>query len=234
MINGSKIWTTSGHWADHMFLLARTDKNAKKQEGITFFVTPMNTPGLSVREIPNISGHSEFAQEFLENVRIPKENVVGEVNKGWTVAKSLLGFERLNSGSPRPARAALSAAEKVAKANGVWDDAEFQSKFTRVYLEIADLSTAYKRFADIMSLGDSPGPELSQLKIIVAGATQLASELLMETAGSAGASRDYEKYDGEDVSLLGMFFNHFGAMIASGTNDIQRNIIAKRVLNLPG
>lgn len=233
VINGSKIWTTSGHWADHMFLLARTDKTAKKQEGITFFVTPMNTPGLTVREIPNISGHSEFAQEFLENVRIPKENVVGEVNKGWTVAKSLLGFERLNSGSPRPARAALSAAEKVAKTNGVWDDAEFQSKYTRIYLDIADLSSAYKRFADIMSLGDSPGPELSQLKIIVAGATQLASELLMETAGSAGANANYEKYDGEDVSLLGMFFNHFGAMIASGTNDIQRNIIAKRVLNLP-
>jgi alkylation response protein AidB-like acyl-CoA dehydrogenase len=233
VINGSKIWTTSGHWADHMFLLARTDKNAKKQEGITFFVTEMKTPGLTVRPIPNISGHEEFAQEFLENVRIPKENVVGEVNKGWTVAKSLLGFERLNSGSPRPARAALMAVEKVAKATGVWDDAEFQAKYVKIHLDIADLSSAYQRFADLMSLGDNPGPELSQLKIVVASATQLASELLMETAGGAGANLGFEDIEGDAVNLTGSFFHHFGSMIASGTNDIQRNIISKRILELP-
>jgi alkylation response protein AidB-like acyl-CoA dehydrogenase len=233
VINGSKIWTSSGHWADHMFLLARTDKDAKKQEGITFFVLDMKTPGLTVRPIMNIGGHEEFAQEFLENVRVPKANVVGEVNKGWTVAKSLLGFERLNSGSPRPARAALMAVEKVAKATGAWDDAEFQAKYVRVHLDVADLSTAYQRFADLMSLGDNPGPELSQLKIVVASATQLASELLMETAGGEGANLGYADIEGDAVNLTGSFFHHFGAMIASGTNDIQRNIIAKRVLNLP-
>ena len=97
VVNGSKIWTSSGHWADHMFFLARTDKNAKKQEGITFFVLDdiRNIPGFTVRPILNIANHDEFAQEYFENVRVPKENVVGEVNKGWTVAKSLLGFERL-------------------------------------------------------------------------------------------------------------------------------------------
>jgi 3-oxochol-4-en-24-oyl-CoA dehydrogenase len=233
VINGSKIWTSSGHWADHMFLLARTNKDAKKQEGITFFVLDMKTPGLTVRPIANIGGHEEFAQEFLEDVRIPKENVVGEVDKGWTVAKSLLGFERLNSGSPRPARAALMAVEKVAKATGVWDDAEFQAKYAKIHLDIADLSSAYQRFADLMSLGDNPGPELSQLKIVVASATQLASELLMETAGGAGANLGYEDIEGDAVNLTGSFFHHFGSMIASGTNDIQRNIISKRILELP-
>ncbi len=233
VINGSKIWTSSGHWADHMFLLARTNKDAKKQEGITFFVLDMKTPGLTVRPITNIGGHEEFAQEFLENVRIPKQNVVGEVDKGWTVAKSLLGFERLNSGSPRPARAALMAVEKVAKATGVWDDAEFQAKYVKIHLDIADLSSAYQRFADLMSLGDNPGPELSQLKIVVASATQLASELLMETAGGAGANLGYEDIEGDAVNLTGLFFHHFGSMIASGTNDIQRNIISKRILELP-
>ena len=233
VINGSKIWTSSGHWADHMFLLARTNKDAKKQEGITFFVLEMKTPGLTVRPIKNIGGHEEFAQEFLENVRISKENVVGEVDKGWTVAKSLLGFERLNSGSPRPARAALMAAEKVAKATGVWDDAEFQAKYVKIHLDIADLSSAYQRFADLMSLGDNPGPELSQLKIVVASATQLASELLMETAGGAGANLGHEDIEGDAVNLTGSFFHHFGSMIASGTNDIQRNIISKRILELP-
>ena len=235
VINGSKIWTSSGHWADHMFFLARTDKSAKKQEGITFFVLDdiRNTPGFSVRPILNIANHEEFAQEYFENVRVPKENVVGEVNKGWTVAKSLLGFERLNSGSPRPARAPLMAVERVAKAARVWDDAEFQLKYVRVVLDVADLNTAYQRFADIMSLGASPGPELSQLKIWVAETTQRASELLMETAGGAGANQDFEEIEGENINLMGAFFHHFGSMIASGTNDIQRNIIAKRVLGLP-
>jgi alkylation response protein AidB-like acyl-CoA dehydrogenase len=233
VINGSKIWTSSAPSADHMFLLARTDRDAKKQEGITFFVLDMNTPGLTVRPIRNIAGHEEFAQEYFENVRIPKANVVGEVNKGWTVAKSLLGFERLNSGSPRPARAALMAVEKVAKTTGVWDDAEFQAKYVKVHLDIADLSSAYQRFADLMGLGDNPGPELSQLKIIVASATQLASELLMETAGNTGANLGYEDIEGDAVNLTGSFFHHFGSMIASGTNDIQRNIISKRVLELP-
>jgi alkylation response protein AidB-like acyl-CoA dehydrogenase len=235
VINGSKIWTSSGHWADHMFFLARTDKNAKKQEGITFFVLDdiRNTPGFSVRPILNIANHEEFAQEYFENVRVPKANVVGEVNKGWTVAKSLLGFERLNSGSPRPARAPLMAVERVAKAAGVWDDAEFQLKYVRVFLDVADLNTVYQRFADIMSLGASPGPELSQLKIWVAETTQRASELLMETAGGAGANQDFEEIEGENINLMGAFFHHFGSMIASGTNDIQRNIIAKRVLGLP-
>jgi len=235
VINGSKIWTSSGHWADHMFFLARTDKSAKKQEGITFFVLDdiRNTPGFSVRPILNIANHEEFAQEYFENVRVPKENVVGEVNKGGTVAKSLLGCERLNSGSPRPARAPLMAVERVAKAAGVWDDAEFQLKYVRVVLDVADLNTAYQRFADIMSLGASPGPELSQLKIWVAETTQRASELLMETAGGAGANQDFEEIEGENINLMGAFFHHFGSMIASGTNDIQRNIIAKRVLGLP-
>ena len=234
LVNGSKIWTSSAPSADHMFFLARTDKEAKKQEGITFFVLDMKkSPGLTVRPIRNIAGHEEFAQEYFENVRVPKENVVGEINKGWTVAKSLLGFERLNSGSPRPARAALMAVEKVAKTTGVWDDAEFQAKYVKVHLDIADLSLAYQRFADLMSLGDSPGPELSQLKIIVASATQHASELLMETAGNTGANLGYEDIEGEAVSITGAFFHHFGSMIASGTNDIQRNIISKRILDLP-
>src|SRR4029078_578646 len=103
---------------------------------------------------------------------VPKENVVGEINKGWTVAKSLLGFERLNSGSPRPARAPLIAVEQVAKAAGVWDDAEFQVKYVKVFLDIADLNTVYQRFADIMSLGASARRELATHRSCVSESAQ--------------------------------------------------------------
>lgn len=233
VINGSKIWTSSGHWADHMFLLARTDKTVKKQAGISFFILDMNTPGVSVRPIENIAGHEEFAEVFFEDVRIPKDNIVGEVNNGWTVAKSLLGFERLNSGSPRTARAALQAVEKVARANGAWEDPVFQSKYNRIHLDIADLSSAYQRFADIISLGDTPGAELSQLKIVVATVAQQAGELLIETAGEAGSLSGMQEFDGNEIDVTGPFYAHFTSKIASGTNDIQRNIIAKRVLELP-
>jgi alkylation response protein AidB-like acyl-CoA dehydrogenase len=233
VLNGSKIWTTGGHWADHMFLLARTSKEGKKQEGITFFLLDMKTSGVTVRPIENLSGHSEFAQEFFENVRVPRENIVGEVDKGWTVANSLLGFERLNSGSPRYARASLQSIEKVARATGAWSETEFQSKYVRVLLDVEDLGSAYQRFADLMSYGNSPGPELSQLKIVVAETTQRAGELLMETAGASGALQGMTRFGDEEVNLLAPFYSHFNAAIASGSNEIQRNIISKRVLNLP-
>ena len=136
---------------------------------------------------------------FFEDVRIPKDNIVGEVNNGWTVAKSLLGFERLNSGSPRTARAPRSRPwKRVARANGAWEDPVFQSKYNRIHLDIADLSSAYQRFADIISLGDTPGAELSQLKIVVATVAQQAGELLIETAGEAGSLSGMQEFDGKE------------------------------------
>jgi len=102
VINGSKIWTSMAHDATNIYVLARTDRQAKKkQEGISFFLVDMKTPGITLRTIRNIAGHEEFCQVFFDNVRTPKENLVGELHKGWTIAKGLLGFERLNIGSPR-------------------------------------------------------------------------------------------------------------------------------------
>jgi alkylation response protein AidB-like acyl-CoA dehydrogenase len=232
-INGTKIWTSLAHDATHMFLLARTDKTAKRQAGISFFLLDLKTPGVIVRPIPNIEGHSEFCQEFLENVRIPKENLVGELNKGWEVAKTLLTFERLNNGSPRRCSYSLNKLPIVARERGLWDDAEFQSKFTRMRLDVLDLGSSYKRYADILRQGKSPDPGISMLKIWQSETTLRLSELMLETASDAGYIRDEELAYGDDhVDVLGPFYAGLHTVISSGSNDIQRNVLAKRVLGL--
>ncbi len=233
VINGSKIWTSLAHDATHMFVLARTDPAAKRQEGISFFIVDLATPGIRIRPIRNIAGQEEFCEEFLDNVRIPRQNLVGELNKGWTVAKALLGFERLNNGSPRRAQYPLLKLAAIARARGVWDDPEFQSKYTRLRLDVADLGSAYQRFAAVVRQGGMPGPEASFLKVWSGESLQRLAELSVETAGEAGGLRGELDFAGEAVDVLGSFYNLFGATTASGTNDIQRNIIAKQVLGLP-
>lgn len=235
VINGTKIWTSLAHDATHMFLLARTDKNAKRQAGISFFLLDLKTPGVTIRPIPNIEGRAEFCQEFFDNVRIPKSNLVGEVNQGWTVAKTLLTFERLASGSPRRPQYPLNKLPVVARAREIWDDAEFQSKFTRLRLDVADLASAYTRYADILRQGRSPDPGISMLKIWSSETTQRLAELLVEIAGDAGYIPDEELEFGIDrIDVLGPFFVALHATISGGSNEIQRNILAKRVLGLPG
>ena len=233
VINGSKIWTSSGHHATHMFLLARTDKTAKKQEGISFLILDLKTPGVTIRPITNIAGHQEFCQVFFDNVRVPKENLVGEMNKGWTVAKSLLGFERLNNGSPRRVQGPLRAMEAVARERGIWTDKTFREKYAAIYLDIADLKSNYSRFADIVRSGKMPGPEISQLKIWAGECAQRLSELLIEISGPAGGVATKQDFADGRYNVIAPFYAMFPSQIASGSNDIQRNILSKRVLGLP-
>ncbi len=233
VINGSKIWTTLAQDATHMFLLARTDKTVKRQEGISFFIVDLKTPGVRIRPIRNIEGHEEYCEEFFDNVRIPKENLVGELNKGWEIAKTLLGFERLNHGSPRRAQYPLRKLEIVARQQGLWNDAEFQSKYIKLRLDVDDLAAAYARYADIVRSGRNPGPAISFLKIWASETFQRLCELLIEVAGDAGGLRGEIDFAGDLVDVLGPYYCVFPATIASGSNEIQRNILARQVLNLP-
>lgn len=234
VVNGSKIWTSGADLANKMFLLVRTARGKKKQEGISFLlIDDMKTPGLTVRPLEMINGVTELCQEYFENVRVPKENIVGEMNEGWSIAKSLLGFERLNSGSPRRAQGPLKTLEKVARATGVWDDAEFQSKYVRAYLDLEDLNSLYQRFCDAVGNGEQLGPDVSQTKIWAGETVQRISELLMETAGAAGAVNELQPFGDDMLQVIAPFYGLFPMMIASGSNDIQRNILSQRVLGLP-
>ncbi len=233
VINGSKIWTTLAQDATHMFLLARTDKSAKRQEGISFFLLDLKTPGVRVRPIRNIEGHEEFCEVFFDNVRIPRENLVGELNKGWTIAKTLLGFERLNHGSPRRAQYPLRKIEVVARKLGLWEDAAFQSQYVRLQLDVEDLASAYARYADIVRSGKNPGPAISFLKIWATETFQRLTAMLIEIAGDAGNLRGEIDFGGDPIDVLGPYYCVFPATIAAGSNEIQRNILARHVLGLP-
>jgi len=238
VVNGSKIWTSLAQDANFMFLLARTDPEAKRQAGISFFILDLKTPGVTIKPIVNITGEPEFCQCFFDNVRIPKENIVGGVNNGWTVAKGLLGFERLNSGSPRRPQYPLNKSREIAVARGMWESDEFRSKFTKLEMDVTDLALLYQRYSDVISKGETPGPGMSMLKIWSSESTMRLNALMMETAGASAAlaGDDVMFGEGKDAvkaNILGSFYILFPATIAAGANDIQRNILAKRALGLP-
>ena len=234
VINGSKIWTSMAHDATNIYVLARTDKQAKKkQEGISFLLVDMKTPGITLRTIRNIAGHEEFCQVFFDNVRTPKENLVGELHKGWTIAKGLLGFERLNIGSPRRPLQALEKLESLAQARGLLADPAFVERFTRLKLDLADLGSLYGRYVDKARRGEAMGPDVSMLKVWSMDTYQRLSELLMDAAGEYGAVEGEIAFGDVTIDVLSPFYNSRPGTIYGGSNEIQRNILAKYVLNLP-
>jgi len=233
VVNGQKTWTTLAQDANWIFLLVRTDKAAKKQEGISFLLAPMDSPGITVKPIVNLELHDEFCEVFLDDVRVPKENLVGERNKGWDMAKALLGFERIFLGSPRQSAYALARLRELAQRMGVWEDTEFQDRYARLRLDLEDLKALYGRFVDILRQGRPLGPDVSMLKICQSELFQRIADAMLEIAGENAAQ--LEPMEGtRELHTAGLYLQSRAASIYGGTNEIQRNIIARNVLDLPG
>ena len=233
VINGQKIWTSVAFDATHMFALVRTDKTVKKQAGISFVMIDMCQPGVTVRPIRNIAGHEELCEVFLDNVRTPVANMVGELNDGWNVAKALLGFERIWSGSPRQSMLALLRLQKLAQASGKIRDPAFADKLAQVTMDVLDSASAYERFAQIMRTGGSFGFEVSMLKIWATETCQRVTELMVEAAGDLGALLGDVDVDGEEMDILYPFLECRAFTIYGGSSQVQRNILSKNVLDLP-
>lgn len=231
VINGKKIWTSFALDATHMYVLARTDKKAKKQEGITFLMLEMRSPGVTVRGIKNIAGGTEFCEVFLENVRTARSNMVGGLNHGWTIAKSVMGFERLNSGSPKRAHFALERLEALARERGLFTDVAFAERYTRLRLDVADIKAVYAFFVDQVKRGAPLGPDLSVLKILSTEANQRITEFMLEMSGDCGVVA--WDADSGKVDSVSPFLMARARTIGAGTSEIQRNILAKQVLRLP-
>ncbi|MDA8049778.1 MAG: acyl-CoA dehydrogenase family protein [Rhodospirillales bacterium] len=233
LVNGQKIWTTLATDANWIFLLVRTDKQAKQQEGISFLLVPMDLAGITVRPIINLDLHDEFCETFFDNVRVPRENLVGEINRGWTMAKALLGFERLLLGSPKQAAHALLRLRLLAERMGVADDPLFQDRYTRLRLDLADHKALYEEFAERVRRGEPLGADVSMLKVHQSELFQRITETMLEIAGeNAGL---LEPMGGNrELHPSGLFIQSRPTTIYGGSNEIQRNIIAKNVLELPG
>jgi alkylation response protein AidB-like acyl-CoA dehydrogenase len=234
VINGQKIWTSLADDATHIYLLARTDRQARKQSGISFFVVDLQTPGITIRPIRNLAGHEEFCEVFFDDVRAPLSALVGQLNDGWNIAKALLSFERLNIGSPRRPQYALRRVEAVAQAKNLFADTGFLDRYAAVKLDLEDLAALYGRFVEQVKRGETLGPEVSMLKIWAMETWQRLTDLLVEIGDEQGVMPGVQDIAGVQADFLNAFYYARPATIYGGSSEIQRNILAKYVLRLPG
>ena len=247
IVDGQKTWTTLGQHADWIFCLVRTDPAAKKQAGISFLLIDMKTPGISLRPIITLEGRHEVNEVFFDKVRVPAENLVGEENKGWDYAKFLLanertGIARIGLSKERMARIRRLAQEMPAGEGTMWDDRDFRERFADVEIELKALEITQMRVVAAQARDPGrPDPASSILKIKGSQLQQATTELLLEVAGPfalAAPERGAEPtndwpfdHDWADAAAAS-YFNNRKVSIYGGSNEIQKNIIAKAVLGL--
>jgi alkylation response protein AidB-like acyl-CoA dehydrogenase len=242
VLNGQKTWTTLAQFANWIFVLARTDADAKPQAGISFFLVDMDTPGVSVRPIKLIDGSYEVNDTFFDNVRVPRENMIGEENQGWTYAKFLLGHERVGIAGVARSKTALGHVRDMAvheMVDGVplGEDDGFAAKLAEVEIELTALEFTELRALAAESQGRAPGAEASILKIRGTEIQQRITELAVEAVAHYGFPKGPSE-DGVTVGpayAVGAVDNYLQmrkTSIYGGSNEIQRNIIAKMVLGL--
>jgi alkylation response protein AidB-like acyl-CoA dehydrogenase len=241
-VTGQKIWTTLGQYGDWIFCLVRTDPHAeKRQEGISFLLIDMKTKGIEVRPLILMDGGHEVNEVFFDDVAVPVENLVYEENKGWTVAKYLLGHERLGSGNVGGSKRELAALQALAARetkNGkpLLDDPRFRDRLSRVEIELDALELTSMRFLDRMRRsGQPPGADASMLKIRGTEVQQMITELMMQAVGPM--AQPFKAVDGGEIDpytarLTPRYLNYRKASIYAGSNEIQRNIIDKMTLGL--
>ena len=211
----------------------RTDKTVKKQAGISFLLLDMNQPGIVVKPFKNMGGFAEQCSVFFDNARAPATNLVGKLNDGWNVAKALLGFERIWSGSPRQSLMFLYRLQEMAKLTGKLDDPAFVDRLTQITFDVMDINSAYQRLVQSMKAGGTAGAESSLLKIWATETCQRVGELTLEAAEECGGLMGDVPFGDEHFDLLYPFLEARAWTIYGGSNQVQRNILAKSVLNLP-
>jgi alkylation response protein AidB-like acyl-CoA dehydrogenase len=243
VVNGQKTWTTLGHYADWIFCLVRTDSGAaKRQEGISFLLIDMKTPGITVRPLILMDGGHEVNEVFFDDVKVPVENLVHKEGEGWTVAKYLLGHERMNTGRIGGSKRELAklkefAATQKKGAKSLLDDVRFRDKLARLEVELMALEITNLRFLDRMRrTGQPPGADVSMLKIKGTEIQQGLTELMMQAVGPLAqpfkAVNGDVGFDEFTAAIAPRYCNFRKTTIYAGSNEIQRNIIAKMTLGL--
>jgi alkylation response protein AidB-like acyl-CoA dehydrogenase len=247
VVNGQKTWTTLGKYADMIFCLVRTDPSAKKQKGISFLLIDMKTPGIEVRPIVLLDGDAEVSEVFFTDVRVPVENLVGEENLGWTYAKYLLTYERTNIAGVGSSMAALDRLKEIAQAEQkdgkpLALDPHFAARVARVEIELENMKTTSLRVLAAAAHGGAPAAESSMLKIRGTEIRQEISSLTRRALGPYAQPFVSEALDegfaGEPIGpdyaapVASQYFNQRKLSIFGGSNEIQREIITKTILEL--
>jgi alkylation response protein AidB-like acyl-CoA dehydrogenase len=229
IVNGQKVWSSGAHHSELGILLARTDLDAPKHQGITYFVVDMQSPGIEVRPLRQINGVAHFNEVFLTDVRIPHENVVGEVNGGWAVAQTTLGAERVLIGGS--GAVAFRDLARLAREQGRTGDVVVRQRLVDAYMRFEILKYLGQRAQAARRKGAAVGPEASVLKLAVSRHVALNGDLALALEGATGMLlHDDAPYGG---FWQQMFLNQWGTRIGGGTEQVQRNVIGERVLGLP-
>ncbi|QCF24894.1 acyl-CoA dehydrogenase family protein [Hydrocarboniclastica marina] len=247
IVNGQKTWTTLGQHANWIFCLVRTDTQAKPQSGISFLLIDMQTPGITVRPIITLDGEHEVNEVFFEDVKVPVENLVGEENKGWTYAKYLLTYERTGLAGIGASKAALDrlkeiAGKEVKNGKPLLQDPAFASRVAQVEIDLMAAEITNLRIIAAVEGGGVPGAESSMLKVKGTEIRQTITDLMRRAIGpyaqpfpEAEMELDYEgEYLSSDYAapLAPHYFNMRKLSIFGGSNEIQKNIVAKMILEL--
>ncbi|ANH66813.1 acyl-CoA dehydrogenase family protein [Mitsuaria sp. 7] len=240
VVNGQKTWTTLGQYGDWIFCLVRTDTSVKPQAGISFLLIDMKSPGVTVRPITMLDGEHEVNEVFFDDVVVPAENLVGEENKGWTYAKYLLAHERTNIADVNRGKRELERLKRIAKAEGVYDDARFRDQIALLEVDIVALEMMVLRVLSAESSGKQSLDVAGLLKIRGSEIQQRYTELMMLAAGPFSTPFIQEAmeagWQGDQVGaahcapLAGHYFNYRKTTIYGGSNEVQRNIVAQTVL----
>ena len=241
ILNGQKIWTSYADLCDWQFCLVRTDPNAKKQEGISFILFDMETPGVSVKPIKLISGSSPFCETFLTDVRVPVKNVVSKVNNGWTVAKALLAHERTMiadafgsaAGGGKSKGLVGLAHEYLDFENGVLADASLRHRIAQTEMDTRAFLLTTQRARDAAKAGHAPGSESSMFKVYGTELNQRRLELMLSIEGPQALGWEGAGFDDRELATTRDWLRSRANTIEGGTSEVQLNIIAKRVLGLP-
>jgi alkylation response protein AidB-like acyl-CoA dehydrogenase len=245
VVTGTKVWTSYADKSDWIFALVRTDPKAKKQEGITFLLIDMQSPGVSVRPISLISGASPFCETRFDAVRVPIANVVHRIDAGWTVAKALLGHERNMiadvfgvGGGERKRGARGSPLSALARqyldgGSGPLPDAVLRDEIARCEMDERAFGLTVQRSRDAAKAGHQPGPESSLFKVYATELNKRRTELMVRIAGPSGLGWEGPGFEPEELARTRNWLRARGNSIEGGTSEIQLNIIAKRVLGLP-
>jgi len=240
VINGQKIWTSQAHYADWMFLLTRTDADAPKHRGISYFLVDMKTPGITVRPLINMANGEGFNEVFFENVRVPRSGLLGELNRGWYIATTTLDFERSSIGGTAQAQRSLEELTRFAKterdsATGrlIWERPQVRHAISDLWIDLTIEKLLSYRVVSMQERGLVPNYEASIVKVFNSEYLQRQARVGLGIMGMYGALMGDQPWARLQGRFAKTYLASVGSTIAGGTSEIQRNIIAQRGLGLP-